>query len=161
MNYKKTVEHISSNSLLCNLILYSGKAITLFIYLLYPCFLVYIFAVKRIYDLSIVLFPLVGFIVLSIFRRIYNADRPYEVYGYVPIGGKDTKGRSFPSRHCFSILIISFSVLEYFTGLGIFLMVLSFILCFIRVISGIHFIKDVVAAVIFATVLGLSQFIIF
>ena len=90
------------------------------------------------------------------FRYIVNRPRPYEKFDMPPVIPKDTHGRSFPSRHVFSAFIIAFTVLIcspaasplWFTG--ILLVVLAAIIACVRVISGVHFISDVVGAFVFA-----------
>ena len=75
-----------------------------------------------------------------------------------PVITKDTHGRSFPSRHVFSAFIIAFTVLIcspsasplWFTG--ILLAVIAAIIACVRVISGVHFISDVVGAFVFAAI---------
>ena len=50
--------------------------------------------------------PGISFVAVSIFRKCYNAKRPYEIYDFKPLIPKDTIGKSFPSRHVFSIFVI-------------------------------------------------------
>ncbi|WP_443753365.1 phosphatase PAP2 family protein [Agathobacter rectalis] len=107
--------------------------------------------------LSIIV-PLVGFTSVSVFRYIVNRPRPYERFDMPPVIPKDTHGRSFPSRHVFSAFIISFTVLicspagSPFCFIGILLTVLAAIIACVRVISGVHFISDVLGAFVFATI---------
>ena len=67
-------------------------------------------------------------------------------------------GRSFPSRHVFSAFIIAFTVLICSPAasplwfIGILLAVLAAIIACVRVISGVHFISDVVGAFVFAAI---------
>ena len=49
--------------------------------------------------------PGISFVAVSIFRKCYNAKRPYEIYDFKPLIPKDTIGKSFPSRHVFSIFV--------------------------------------------------------
>ena len=45
--------------------------------------------------------------VVSVSRKIINEPRPYEKYGVPPVLDKDTSGKSFPSRHVFSVFVIA------------------------------------------------------
>lgn len=101
----------------------------------------------------------VSFVVLSIFRHILNWPRPYEVYGIPPLIDKNTQGNSFPSRHVFSICVIGTSMLYILPPLGAVLLVLAAILATARVLSGVHFIRDVAAGAaigIFSAVAGFA-----
>lgn len=95
--------------------------------------------------LALLLVPAVSFVLVSLFRKVYNAKRPYEIYGFKPLIEKDTKGKSFPSRHVFSIFVIGSSLLWIYPYSGMLVCVMGVALAIIRVVSGVHFPKDVVA----------------
>ena len=61
--------------------------------------------------LRFALIPLITFILVTVARAIINAPRPYEKYHYTPAVPKDTKGKSFPSRHTVSAFIIAMAFL--------------------------------------------------
>lgn len=102
--------------------------------------------------------PAAGFLGLSIFRRKLNSPRPYEVWDVSPLIPKKTKGKSFPSRHIFSIYMTAMAVLWIFPPLGILLLLLGVILAAVRVISGVHFLKDVIAGAAIAVATGMPGF---
>ena len=87
----------------------------------------------------------VPFVALSLIRRALDRPRPYEVYGLQPLIPKDTRGKSFPSRHVFSICVIGASFLYLLPPLGGALLALGLLLAAARVVSGVHFVKDVLA----------------
>lgn len=87
----------------------------------------------------------VSFVVLSVFRKLLNWPRPYEVYEMPPLIDKDTRGNSFPSRHVFSICVIGTSMLYILPPLGVVLLCMAGILAAARVLSGVHFVRDVAA----------------
>ena len=98
----------------------------------------------------------VPFVGLSLFRRAFNAPRPYEVFGIPPVIPKETKGKSFPSRHVFSIFIIGASSGVLIPWVGALLCCLGIVLAAVRVATGVHFIKDVLAGAIVGLVCGLG-----
>lgn len=101
----------------------------------------------------------VSFVVLSVFRHILNWPRPYEVYDIPPLIDKDTQGNSFPSRHVFSICVIGTSMLYILPPLGVALLVLAAVLAAARVLSGVHFVRDVAAGAaigVFSAVAGFA-----
>ena len=96
--------------------------------------------------LKFTLIPLCTLILISVLRLIINAKRPYEVYDYTPAVNKNTLGQSFPSRHTVSAFIIAMSFWYIFPPLGIAAMVVSVLIALSRVLSGAHFIRDVLVA---------------
>lgn len=105
--------------------------------------------------------PAVFFVGLSLFRRLYNAKRPYELYDFKPLIPKETIGKSFPSRHVFSIFAISTTLLYHYSFVGMILMYMGCFLAVIRVITGVHFPKDVIAGGIIGIVCGVVANILF
>ncbi len=105
--------------------------------------------------IRIILVPLTGFLVVTVIRKFINAKRPYTMYDIAPIIYKDKAYESFPSRHTFSITIIAMALLYYSVYLGAVMLILAVVLGITRVVAGVHFIKDVVAAWIIGVVWGI------
>lgn len=116
---------------------------------------------RDIWVFRILVIPAVGFIAVSLIRKWLSASRPYEIYAFTPLLDKDTKGNSFPSRHVFSNMIIAMAVLSVWIPAGIFLIICGILLAVLRVITGVHFPKDVIAGAVFAAVLGVVGFFAF
>ncbi len=110
--------------------------------------------------LAAILVPAVSFCLVSVFRKIVNRPRPYEVWRIDPLIEKDTKGKSFPSRHVFSIFMVATVVGKYFIMGGAALMLAGVVLAGIRVIAGVHFVKDVVVGAILGVGMGIAGFFI-
>lgn len=108
--------------------------------------------------IRIVLVPLTGFLAVTIIRKFINAPRPYTLYNITPIIHKYKAYESFPSRHTFSITIIAMAVLYSNVLMGILMLVLSVVLGITRVIAGVHFFKDVVAAWVIGVIWGIIGF---
>lgn len=102
----------------------------------------------------LMLVPAVSFVAVSVFRSLYNARRPYEIYGFKPLIPKDTKGKSFPSRHVFSVFVIGSSVFWCCPFTGGLVCLMGCVLAVIRVAAGVHFPKDVVAGAVTGIVCG-------
>lgn len=101
----------------------------------------------------------VSFAALSLARQALNFPRPYEVYGLPPLLHKETQGKSFPSRHVFSICVIGTSLLYILPPLGVVLLILGALLAAARVVSGVHFVRDVAAGAalgVLSAVIGFS-----
>lgn len=139
------------------------KILTILVFIFYPCLLIYLTVAKTYCDwpsLSAFIFvPGISFILVSIFRKIYNAPRPYEVNTELePIIKKDSKGKSFPSRHIFSIFIIAVAAFQLWPVIGIIIGLAGICLAYCRVKGGVHFKKDVIAGAIIGILLGVIGF---
>ncbi len=110
----------------------------------------------------VILVPAISFVVLSVFRYVLNRPRPYEQFDIVSVIKKDTKGKSFPSRHVFSAMMIALSYLliSPWPWLGFIFVVLSAALAVVRVVSGVHFISDVVAGILFAIIAAVVGYVV-
>ena len=96
----------------------------------------------------------VPFIAVTLMRIIVNAPRPYEVLEFYEKRPKEKTGRSFPSRHVFSVFVIGTVLVPYQPVLGISLLLLGAFLGRFRVLLGIHFRKDVIAGALIGIVSG-------
>lgn len=135
---------------------FANKALTVLGYVAYPALLLAVALSGSYLDLvEFIVVPAVGFIALSIFRASYDAPRPYEVLAIEPLIRKDTQGKSFPSRHTFSMMMIACSWTAWLPPVGIVLIVCCCSMGCIRVIGGVHFPRDVVAGALFAVVCAL------
>lgn len=156
--FQKVTEIIRKRKLLVMAINLLDKLITAITFMCYPLLLAYLFVSKSDLLLSAVLVPGVSFAVVTVFRRLYNSKRPYEVYDFEPVIQKNTLGKSFPSRHVFSIFVIGMTFLQVQTDLGIWFMFLGVLLAMIRVFGGVHFIKDVTVGAVAGIVFGCIGF---
>lgn len=142
------------------IIIILDRTITVITAIAYIVVLVMLFMENKVSFIEAILLPGISFVLVSVFRHIYNAPRPYEVTGIPPIGGKTTKGKSMPSRHTFSIFIIAMTVFYYDYRFGICMLVLGVILAALRVIMRVHFVKDVVVGAILGIGFGLIYYIL-
>lgn len=158
--YKALSERVKNNNGLVIAINLLDKAITYITVIFYLSYLVYgVYMIPK--DSGVLLYrsilvPGVSFIVVSLYRKIVSSPRPYQVYGFTPALKKDTDGKSFPSRHVFSIFIVAFTVMQTSLILGILISIAGFILGIIRVVGGVHFIKDVLAGFAIAAITAIA-----
>lgn len=102
-----------------------------------------------------VIVPAIGFVLVTVLRRLIAAPRPFEVYQFTPMLGRHRPGLSFPSRHIYSATVITVASVwvfgwqtVYFNGL------ITLLLAVARVIGGVHFIRDVLAGAAIGALLG-------
>lgn len=127
-------------------------------YVLYPLLIILLATSHNPLLLRAILVPGLSFAGLTILRRTCNSPRPYEVIDIDPLIKKDTRGKSFPSRHTFSCFIIALTWLEFFVPVGAMLLFVGIILAAVRVLGGVHFPRDVIAAAFLALACGLVGF---
>ncbi|MGM9680216.1 MAG: phosphatase PAP2 family protein [Eubacteriales bacterium] len=144
--------------LILNLI---NRILTMTTYFAYPVLLIVmvLWGDHRIFGATVI--PAGSFVLFSVVRRLINAKRPYEVLEIKPLIHKNSKGKSFPSRHVFSIFVIAMTFLHVCLPLGIVFLVFGILLALIRVIGGVHFPRDVIVGALIGILCGLSEWILF
>ena len=136
------------------------KLITILVALSYVMLVLYEFYTGSDRLISTIAVPGVSFLAVSLFRSGFNSGRPYEIYGVAPVLKKDTHGKSFPSRHVFSVFIIGMAYYVQDPVCGFVIFTMGFMLGVIRVFGGVHFIRDVVVGAAAGGVCGLIGFYI-
>ena len=96
----------------------------------------------------------VPFVTVSLMRRMINAPRPYELLEFYEKKPKGKAGRSFPSRHVFSVFVIATVLMTWSPLLAAGLMLAGVLLALLRVVLGIHFVRDVVAGALIGVASG-------
>lgn len=130
------------------------------VYVAYPVLVIYLLyqTVKGncgINDLlKVILIPAVTFFAVTALRLLINAPRPYEKLNVDPLFIKNTKGKSFPSRHSASVFIIAMAFMYVNLIFGAILFFIGIIMCISRVLAGVHFVRDVAAGAVFSIILG-------
>ena len=140
-----------------------NSVLTKAVYIMYPLLLIYL-AVYHLTDkepgfVPALLVPGISFVLLSIFRDKIDAPRPYEMPGAKsPIIKKDAPGKSFPSRHIFSIFVIAVTFFWVWPAVGILIGVAGAVLSWVRVEGGVHFPRDVIAGALIGIGCGILGF---
>ena len=164
--YIKMTQPFRDNPDLAKGIHMANKLCTGVMYLAYPLLLVYLFFLGKYSSYfsfwKALLVPGISFVLLSVGRAVINRPRPYEAFGIAPVIPKDTKGNSFPSRHVFSatIIAVTFFLMSPWSWLGMIFWTLSIALAVVRVVSGVHYISDVVAGIVVAVLAGIIGYLI-
>jgi membrane-associated phospholipid phosphatase len=95
-----------------------------------------------------------GYLFVTLMRGLLNRPRPYEVYDFYTVKPKEKSGHSFPSRHCYSALVIS--TLSWLVSPLVFaaLLIAATLIALTRVLLGIHFVRDVVCGAAIGALFG-------
>ncbi|MEE1060254.1 MAG: phosphatase PAP2 family protein [Ruminococcus sp.] len=152
--YKKITDFFK-NKKSANIILkIMYKGLPYVIFAAYGLLLLYLALTQSAEIFKITLVPLGVFLFVTIIRKFFNRERPYEKFGIPSVFNKTKKGESMPSRHTASAFIISMAFLCLSPPLGIIFLCISFLIMLSRVFAGVHFISDVLAGMTLSVVSG-------
>lgn len=119
------------------------------VYILYFGMLAWLVCLCSAQLLPAVVVPAAAFLLGTFLRAAINRPRPYTALGFEPLFPKSKAGQSMPSRHCFSAAAIAGTAWFIFPPLGIALTILSVWIAAERVLTGVHYISDVVVGLAF------------
>ena len=156
--YLKMTESFRGNPKRQKAIILIDSILTKIAYIAYPVLLAALYLQKDTGLARAVLVPGISFVVISVFRYLYCAPRPYEVFDLPPVIPKDTRGKSFPSRHVFSIFIIGMTFFWKMPLAGVLIGAAGIFMAVVRVLGGVHFPKDVIAGAAMGILAGLVGF---
>lgn len=159
--YKKIGDFFGRHSFILAALKFVCKYLSYPVFVAYPSLLVYLFfqygVLSREFS-RVLIVPAVVFAAVTLFRKEFNRQRPYEKFDIEPIIHKDKKGQSFPSRHAASVFIIAMAFLYVNTLLGILFLIVGVVMCVSRVLCGVHFIKDVLVGAALSVLVGYVGF---
>ncbi len=169
--YTTLNQYFWSHDRLRQVVVAANRMVTVAVFLAYPALLVYLW-LHGVRDTRFVVIPAASFVAVSIVRSHLHRKRPYEVLPITPLASKDTKEKSFPSRHVFSAFMVAMTCLgaafvfqkgEGERGVLLFGAVVLFILADLlgdlRILMGVHFLGDTVAGALIAVFCGFLYFL--
>lgn len=101
-----------------------------------------------------ILVPAAIFLFGTMLRAKLNFPRPYEQPGFTPLVTKETSGNSFPSRHALSAAVLAAVWLYFYPSVGVVMILVALAICVLRVLAGVHYVRDVVAGAVLGFGLG-------
>lgn len=96
-----------------------------------------------------------SFVLVSLVRKMINADRPYTKYDFVPLIEKNKTGESMPSRHVFSAFVIGVTMIPINPIISVVCIICGVFIAITRVALGVHFIRDVIAGALIGIICGI------
>lgn len=157
--YHRKYRWIKARPAVGRLLMLACKGLTAAIYAAYILLLA--FALLRLplgRFLRVMGVPAAAFLLGTALRAYLNKPRPYEVMALPPISKKDTRGQSFPSRHVFCAAVISMAFGYVWPPLGMVFGLAAVAIAVLRVLLGVHWIKDVLAGLAFGWGMGILGF---
>ncbi len=98
---------------------------------------------------SFILIPAAVYLITKLIPYLYNRRRPFVELKLKSLI-KQKKDHSFPSTHTASSLIISLAILNINFKIGIVMAFLAILTAFSRIMTGVHYPSDIIAAWILA-----------
>ena len=151
--YQSMLHNIRKYPRLQIIIIGFTRYIPIITFIVYPSLVIYLLYTKNNLLIETIWKPLTSFLIVTIFRKIINRKRPYEIMDINPLV-KHKQGESFPSRHTVSAFAIAFVCLQVNLSLGITMLVLAVIVSSSRILCGVHYISDVLSAIIIALLIN-------
>ena len=148
--YRKMTQPFRDNPKRAGVLHIVNKILTAIVFAAYPCLLAVLFFQRDRRLVEAICLPLDGLMVVSVVRVLVNRPRPYEKFGIPSVIPKETKGKSWPSRHVFSAAVIALTFFPFSVEIGTVLLIAAVGLAVIRVLSGVHYISDVLSGFVFA-----------
>ena len=110
--------------------------------------------------LPTVFLPGLCLFVVSVLQKLIARPRPYQATGanIQPLMEKGRENNSFPSRHTASAFVIGTVLLAYFPWIGILCFAIGLYIAFVRFLSGMHYLSDVIAGILLGVGFGLIAF---
>lgn len=161
--YQKLMHYFCEHPHITKLLHITNKILTGAVFLAYPLLLFWFWWNRDFILASAIIVPLDALLVVTAFRYVINRKRPYEVFGTAPAIPKKTQGKSFPSRHVFSVFIIAMTYLclSPWPMVGLLLILAGCLLAAVRVLTGVHFISDVLCGAAVGILAGVIGYICF
>lgn len=157
--YIKLTNYIKEKRKIMNILIFLCDNIPKLIVTIYCFSIIYLWINKDVHVYKFAIIPALNLIFVSLFRKIINRRRPYEVYNYEPIGKyRKDKGQSFPSRHTSSGVIIAIACYHINPVFGIIMWSLAIIVAATRILCGVHYPGDVFSGIIISILFGVIGF---
>lgn len=133
-----------------SLLRWANRLTTLVIFLSYPIFLCLRLTARDGALTRYIFVPAAAFLLVTLLRIILNRPRPYERAAIEPLIHKSTRGKSFPSRHVFSAMMIALTVATVYPVWGGMLIGVTLFLALCRLLAGVHYPIDLLAGIVSA-----------
>lgn len=106
--------------------------------------------------------PAFCFVLVTVLRKRIHRVRPYDAMGYLPLLPKESgKANSFPSRHTASAWVIACACWYLSPVFGSIMILIALLVGVTRVLTGVHYLSDVLAGIGLALLCSILFFLPF
>lgn len=155
--YLRLLEFLRARRQLCRTVQLMTKGLPLLFVVCYSGAAVQLLLQRDDRLLRFLLVPALALGSCMLLRRILDLPRPYEVFRFQPLISRDKKGRSCPSNHTTSAVIIAMAFL-YLSPAGGWMLIPAVLVAVSRVCCGVHWPRDVLAGGVLALTCGTVGF---
>lgn len=157
--YEAIIAFLNRSAILKKMVLTIVYLLPIFNVIVYVSILAVLFFDEDVRLIRVMLVPAMVFGAVTVFRNCLNAPRPYDMLGYQPlIPVQAGKGKSFPSRHTASAVIIALAIWYLHTAFGVGMMILAVLIGVSRILVGVHYLKDVICGASISLLFGVIGF---
>ena len=143
--FLKLYDYTAANQMLSVTAALITKLSSLFFSISYFCLGSWLFYNNKGYLKFYLIIPAFVYLLAKIIPYIYNRKRPFVVFNKNSLV-KQRKDHSFPSTHSASSMIISLVIFNINLLLGFLMILMAVITGFSRIMVGVHYPTDVIAA---------------
>ncbi len=136
----------------------TDRAVTTLVFAAYPAILFFLRWKTGALPWREIAVPAASLVLVSLLRALLDRPRPYERLAITPLIAKSTRGRSFPSRHVFSVFIIAATGFTVAPWVGAAMTAAGVLLMATRVLGGVHDLWDVLAGAALGLLLGAAGY---
>ena len=158
--YREIVQKVKANPRLRQIVLLLCQIAPWAVVAAYGITFIILIATWNLKWIFFLIVPAVAVVIVTLLRNALNKPRPFERFNFEPLIGHG-KGKSFPSRHTASAVVIAMACLYVNIVYGIFMLLLAAAIGVTRVMAGVHHILDVITGAAISVAIGLLGFVVF
>ena len=151
--YQTMLSNIRKHPLLQKIIMGFTRYIPIITFIVYSILLVYLLYTQNTLLAKTLYKPLARVIREKGLDDVINRKSPCDAMVIFP-SIEHREGETFPSRHTVSAFAIALACLQVNSLLGTIMLILAFVVSCSRILSGVHYISDVLSAVIIALIIS-------
>jgi len=159
-HYLRLASFFASHPRLKHLLCCLCRLLPAIVMLVYPVILFVLLLSHRAIPWGQIIPPALTLTGTIVLRRFFPHQRPFEVFSLSPLI-PHKPGGSFPSRHSASALAIALVAFDLHPWAGMILTILAAIIGATRILTFLHFPRDVLAGYMLALILGLPSLLFF
>ena len=153
-HFVRLMDFLSVHSGLRDLLCRACTLLPAVIMVIYPVIVLFLLLVQGNIPWPQILCPALTLAGTVVLRRLFPRPRPFEVFAFSPLMSH-RPGGSFPSRHSASALAIALTAFAIHSAAGVVLIILAVLIGATRMLTGLHFPRDILGGYALALLIGI------